>query len=156
MSDAVKDFWHAFVQSGAYPPGVNGQDVPPAGWFGDNPALADELGQLVYDGVKTATCGALWEWEYDGDPLPEVGQLEIVLDGQNRPICVMEITEVEIKPYNEVDADFAYEEGEDDRTLASWRAAHWSYFSRVLGRVGRTPEETMPLICQRFRVIYRA
>lgn len=77
------------------------------------------------------------------------------MDGENSPLCITEVTSVEIKPFNEVDADFAYAEGEDERTLAAWRGAHWRYFSRVLPRIGRTPEETMPLVCVRFRVLLK-
>jgi uncharacterized protein YhfF len=155
MNEQVRAFWQTFVRSAVCPPGVKADEIPVAEGFGDNPQLANELGQLVYAGVKTATCGALWEYEDLGDPLPKVGDLEIVTDGQDRPTCVIEITEVTIKPYNEVSADFAYAEGEDDRTLASWRREYWKYFSRVLPSIGRRPEETMPLVCQRFRVIFR-
>lgn len=156
MREQIEHFWNAFLQSAACPPGVNPEKTPAAFAFGDNPALADELGQLVYAGTKTATCGTLWEWEHDGDPLPQVGQLEIVLDGQGKPLCVIEMVEVTLKPYNEVDASFAYAEGEDERTLEAWRREHWKYFSRVLPRIGRVPEETMPLVCQQFRVVFRA
>lgn len=156
MSEQIERFWKDFLQSAACPPGVNPEKTSSAFAFGDNPALADELGQLVYAGTKTATCGTLWEWEHDGDPLPQVGQIEIVLDGQGKPLCVIEMVEVTIKPYNEVDASFAYAEGEDERTLEAWRREHWKYFSRVLPRIGRMPEETMPLVCQRFRVVFRA
>jgi len=156
MSEQIWAFWQSFAQSPAAPPSVRADAPAPAYGFGDNVALANELAQLVYTGTKTATCGTLWEWEADGEPIPQVGQLEIVLDGQGRPLCVTEITSVQIKPYNEVDADFAYAEGEDDRTLASWRREHWRYFSRVLPRIGRTPVETMLLVCIRFRVIFKA
>jgi uncharacterized protein YhfF len=53
-----------------------------------------------------------------------------------------------------VDALFAYEEGEGDRSLAWWRDAHWRYFSRVCERIQRRPEEDMPLVCERFRVVF--
>ena len=155
QNEQVQQFWQAFVRSAACPPSVCEDQPVLAEGFGDNPALADELGQLVYDGVKTATCGTLWEYEYGSHPLPQVGQLEIVLDGQGKPLCITEITAIETKPYNEVASDFAYAEGEDDRTLDSWRRAHWRYFSRTLATIGRTPEETMPLVCVRFRVLFK-
>ncbi|HAX69534.1 MAG TPA: ASCH domain-containing protein, partial [Anaerolineae bacterium] len=34
--------------------------------FGDNPALADELGNLVLSGRKSATCSSVWEYEAKG------------------------------------------------------------------------------------------
>ena len=123
--------------------------------FGDFPELADELGGLIVARTKTATCGAVWAYEAEGSPLPTVGLLTVVLGGNNEPLCVIETTEAEIRPFNEVDAQFAYEEGEDDRSLASWRHEHWKFFSRVLPRdYGLEPAEDMPLVCERFRVVY--
>ena len=123
--------------------------------FGDFPELADELGGLIVAGSKTATCGAVCAYEAEGSPLPTVGMLTVVLGGKNEPLCVIETTEAVIRPFNEVDAQFAYAEGEDERTLEAWRREHWKYFSRVLPRdYGLEPAEDMPLICERFRVVY--
>jgi uncharacterized protein YhfF len=85
--------------------------------------------------------------------LPEVGLKTIVLDGQGEPLCIVETTEVVVRPYQEVDASFAYEEGEGDRSLEYWRDAHWRFFSRTLPTIGREPTVDMPLVCERFRVI---
>lgn len=49
---------------------------------------------------------------------------------------------------------FAAAEGEGDRSLAYWRAAHWRYFSRTLLTISRAPAEDMPLVCERFRLLY--
>jgi uncharacterized protein YhfF len=129
--------------------------MPVAEAYGDSPQLADELGQLIYLGTKTATCASLWEYEFEGIPIPKVGQLEIVLDGRNQPLAITEMLEVVIRPYNEVDAGFASEEGEGDRSLEYWRTGHWRFFSRVLAKIGRQPDTMMPLICQRFKVVFR-
>jgi uncharacterized protein YhfF len=122
--------------------------------WGDSPGLASELGALIAAGTKTATCSALWEYEAEGESLPEVGSKTIVLDGDNDPLCIVETTEVAVRPYDEVDARFAYEEGEGDRSLAYWRDAHWRFFSRTLPDIGKEPTMEMPLVCERFRVIY--
>ncbi len=50
--------------------------------------------------------------------------------------------------YNEVDAAFAHEEGEGDRSLTHWRAAHRNYF----GRQDKFSEDMM-LMCERFRLV---
>lgn len=122
--------------------------------FGDSPDLANELGALIVSGTKTATCSALWEWEAEGDPLPEVGAKSVVLDGNGEPLCIIETTEVEVRPYNETDARFAYEEGEGIRSLEYWQRAHWNFFSRTLPKIDKRPAPDMPLVCERFRVIY--
>ena len=134
-------------------------DVNPAylvDQFGDNADLANELGQLVLAGIKTATCSALWEWEAEQSSPPTVGVNTIVLDGEQHPICIIETTAVEIRPFNEVDASMAYDEGEGDRTLAYWRQEHWNYFSRVLPKIGKQPTPTMLLVCEHFQVVYRS
>ena len=127
--------------------------TPEAWGFGDGPDMADRLGALVVSGVKTATCGALWEYEHEKSPLPDMGELGIVLDGKGAPLCLIETTNVTILPFDEVPADFAYAEGEGDRTLANWREAHWDFFSRFLPTIGIEPARDMPLVCERFRVL---
>ena len=122
---------------------------------GDSHEIAGELGALIASGSKTATCSALWEYEAEGEPLPETGLKTIVLDGNGDPMCIIETTEVEVRPYSEVDARFAYEEGEGDRSLEYWREAHWRFFSRTLPNIGKEPATDMPLVYERFRVIYR-
>jgi uncharacterized protein YhfF len=111
--------------------------------FGDGPALADELLELVLNGVKTATCST-----EDEPNTSTPGELWIVLDGSGAPRCVIETLEVTYRRFGDVDAPFAYEEGEGDRSLAYWRDAHRRYF----GRQGKFSEDMM-LMCERFRLV---
>jgi uncharacterized protein YhfF len=111
--------------------------------FGDSPALADELLELVLKGVKTATCST-----EDEPNMSKPGERWIVLDGRGHPRCVIESTEVSFRRYGEVDAAFAHDEGEGDRSLAYWRSAHRRYFERL----GRFSEDMM-LMCERFRLV---
>ena len=111
--------------------------------FGDGPELADELLDLVINGIKTATCST-----EDEPNTSKPGEGWIVLDGRGCPSCVIETTEITYRGFGEVDAAFAYEEGEGDRSLAYWREAHRRYF----GRLGRFSEDMM-LMCERFRLV---
>ena len=111
--------------------------------YGDSPALADRLLDLVMQGVKTATCST-----EDEPNTSSPGERWIVLDGSAWPRCVIETTEVTYRRYNEVDAQFAYDEGEGDRSLAYWREAHRNYFTRL----GRFSDDMM-LMCERFRLV---
>ena len=111
--------------------------------FGDNPALADELLDLVMKGVKTATCST-----EDEPNTSSPGEQWVVLDSHGNPRCVIETTEVTYRKFGEVDAAFAHDEGEGDRSLAWWRDAHRRYF----GRLGRFSED-MTLMCERFRLV---
>ena len=117
--------------------------------------MADELGALIAAGTKTATCSALWEWEAESETPPETGAVTIVLDGSGQPLCIVETVEVTIRKYNEVDAEFARQEGEGDLSLNYWREAHRTFFSRSLPKIGKEFSEEMPLVCERFRLIYK-
>lgn len=123
--------------------------------WGDNPELADELGDLIARNIKTATCSAVWEWESEGKPIPHEGLLTVVLNGGGEPLCIVETTEVTVRNYNEVDSDFAQAEGEGDFSLDYWRQAHRNYFSRTLPKIGKEFSEDMSLVCERFKVIYK-
>jgi uncharacterized protein YhfF len=121
---------------------------------GDNSALMDGLGQLVAQVTKTATTSLLWEYAHDGESIPEVGELSIILSGAGLPLRVIETTEVRVMPFDQVDEQFAYDEG--DRTLAYWRDAHRRFFGRVCARIGRTVADDMLVVCERFRLVYKA
>jgi len=54
-----------------------------------------------------------------------------------------------------VDADFAHDEGEGDLSLEYWQEAHKTFFSRVLPKIGKQFSKDMPLVCERFRLIYK-
>lgn len=123
--------------------------------FGDNPELVTELANLIVSGEKTATCSCIWEYQEEGNEIPNVGLKTIVLDGNDVPRCIIETTEVEIKKYSEVEADFAGDEGEGDKSLDYWRKAHKRYFTSTLPNIGREFSEDMPLVCERFKVIYK-
>jgi len=151
--ETVKQYWDRFLASLPPDSPYRTKTYVAEGW-GDNPRLADELGALIVQGSKTATCSALREWEAEGNPIPEAGLITIALDGGGEPLCIVETVEVTIRKYNEVDADFAREEGEGDLSLHYWREAHKNYFSRVLKKIDREFSEEMLLVCERFRVIY--
>nr|WP_245354179.1 ASCH domain-containing protein [Brachybacterium sacelli] len=126
----------------------------PEAWaFGATPAHADELLTLVLEGTKTATASSLWDYEDDAEPLPAVGDLSIILDGAEAPRAVLEVTAIDIVPFDEVGAEHARAEGEDDRTLASWRRVHEHFWSTYSTR-GSAPD--MPVLCERFRLIHSA
>ncbi len=156
MNDGVliEAFWNQYRLS--LPEGDRLPAAPPEAWyFCDNEAAARELGELVRAGIKTATCSLLWVYEAQGEKVPAAGDLSVIIDWQGNPLCLIETTEVAIRPYREVDGQFAYDEGEGDRSLAYWREVHWRFFTRECAQIGRQPAEDMPLVCERFRVLFR-
>lgn len=158
----IESFWalarrYARMESlPGYLPSNMGELVPPPAWsFGATPELADELLALVLAGRKTATAGALWDYEADEEPLPEVGSLSIILDGAGHPRALIRTSDVRTVPFDEVNEEHAFLEGEDDRTLASWRRIHQWFFTEHASHT-RGFDESMPIVLERFELLYSA
>lgn len=125
-------------------------------WFGgSDTALADELAELVIHGPKRATTWLLRDHETGLEPyFPKAGDHFLLVDGANRPRGVLQTAQVDICRFADVDEQFAWDEGEDDRTLASWRRAHIWYFERQAATQGFVFDETMPVVLERFRLVW--
>jgi uncharacterized protein YhfF len=136
---------------------AQGVELPPgpvrADGYGDSPQLSAALLALIREGRKRAGTGLLWAMQAEAEDIPQVGQIEIVVDHRNEPAFVTRITRVEVLPYNQVTAEYAAIEGEGDGSLDFWRKAHWAFFSRECKRIGREPTETMPVVCSVFEVL---
>jgi uncharacterized protein YhfF len=112
--------------------------------FGDSGELADRLLALVLEGKKRATCWAVAE----GMKGAELGKCMVARDGSGRPRAVLRTLELTQRRFDEVDASFAYDEGEGDRSLDYWRAAHQCYFTRL-----KLYQPDMMLWCERFELV---
>ena len=112
--------------------------------FGDSPALADRLLELVLTGKKRATCWPAAE----GAKGAEVGKQWIAKDGQGSPRAVLETLELTRRRFVDVDESFAYDEGEGDLSLEYWRQAHSEYFTGQ-----GTFSNDMDLYCERFKLV---
>jgi uncharacterized protein YhfF len=122
--------------------------------FGYGREQGDRLLAYVLQGPKRATAGALWTYERQGEPVPCVGEYSVVTDGSGVGRCVIMTSSVEIIAFDAVDARFAFCEGEGDRSLEYWRMVHWEYFTRDLAGFGLEPSLDMPIVCERFEVLY--
>jgi uncharacterized protein YhfF len=78
----------------------------------------------------------------------------VVVDSAGRPRCIWRTTEVTVKPLAEVDDAFAWDEGEGDRTRASWLANHRAFFGRQAATQGFVVTDAEPTVFERFRVVW--
>ena len=153
MNPRVQAFWCKYLATlGEHHP--HRHLTPEVFAFGDTPELADELAALVLAGVKRATASLAIEFSAVGEPLPAPGDVCIVLRGNGLPAAIIERTGVVRVLFGDVDAAFAAREGEDDGSLATWRANHRDYFARVCARLGGAFDDRTPVLCQSFEVIW--
>lgn len=120
--------------------------------FGDSPDLQDQLAALVIAGDKRATAG-LDRW-YDDTSRPRPGDLALILNGRGEPVCIILTTRIDVKPVTAVDAEFAFEEGEGDKTLSWWLDAHRAYWRREAEREGFSYSDDLDVCCERFDLVW--
>jgi len=116
---------------------------------------AGEIADLVLRGIKTATGSLKWEYDAKGKRIPQPGDLSVITDGKGQPLCVIEDTEIQVVPYERLDARFAFDSGEGDRSLESTRKGYWDYVVSECTRLKRRPTRKTPLVCEWFRVVYK-
>ena len=147
--ETIKQYWENFREK------YNLSDNLPEAWmFGDgSEVMGNELVELVIRGVKRATCSAKCLHDIEGEDIPVEGQYNIVLNGKNEPACIIQYTQIDITPMNEVTEAFAALEGEGDLSYQYWYDEHERFFRKELGSFNLDFSIDIDLVCQQFRVV---
>ena len=154
MPDSCAELWSEFLGSDSEA-AVSAAQATYASWqFGYGVEQGDRLLAVVLAGPKRATAGSLWVYEREGEPVPRVGDFSVVTDGSGVARCIVRTTSVAITPFDQVDEQFAYDEGEGDRTLKYWHEVHWDFFVRELRSLDLVATPDMPIVCERFEVVF--
>lgn len=150
--DAATVMWRAYAEhrGGA---GLDDADYT-VEHFGDTAGLADGLLEIVLSGRKRATAELVSEFAYRGDPLPRIGSHWIACVSTGAPRIVIRSTSLRIGPFTSADAAFAFAEGEDDRTLASWQREHRRYWERTTAARGAVWSESEEIVFEYFAVVW--
>lgn len=98
--------------------------------------LRRRLVDAVLRGEKTATASLREQYEpFTSDPLPQVGERFVLLGYSDEACGIIEVTAVDVMGLDEVDLQFAIDEGEGHTSTKEWRAAGLRYWAshRVTG-----------------------
>jgi uncharacterized protein YhfF len=148
---AVEVFWRAACDA---TPELDSNASYAVWSFGDSQELCDHVLAETLAGRNRATASLKWDYESDPGRLPQVGDVAVVTDWAGAPRAVLVTRHVDIVRYADVDEDFARAEGYMADPLREWRDVHWAYFSRRCIDLGRTPTPDMPVVCERFDLVY--
>jgi uncharacterized protein YhfF len=143
--DEIERFWLDYQK--ACNPQVEGFS---AAAFGSTRAFADEHALLIREGTKRAHATLERDFEAEGDDLPRPGDHVVVLDGRGSPSAIVRTRHVERRFFNDIDAEFAFENGEGDRTLAWWLIAYRQEFAERAEAQGFQVGERAVLILELF------
>ena len=120
------------------------------------PEIADEILDALLRGDKRATTGLHCLYELEQEPLPQVGDYSVILDSKGLPHCITRITKVEITRFRDISSEYAFIEGEGDKSLTYWKDAHRTVFSRECREdAGIAFHEDMECVCEYFEVVYQ-
>lgn len=151
---SVIGMWHEYLKSIGEDPRLTSKIY--SSWhFGRTRKIADELVDLVVAGRKTATSSLLCETEFENAPIPAEGDLSIVTGGDGIARCIIRTRAVNVLSFEAVPAEFAWKEGEDDRSLESWRSVHERCFLIDCDSIGIKFDRQRPVICEEFEVVYK-
>lgn len=118
--------------------------------IGSTPEEANRGAALILSGVKTATSSA--PWHYPDGKLPFTGALSALIDGEGKPLAVLETTRIAVTPFGELAEDFAFDYGEGDRSLAWFRSDIGAWYRQEAERHGVEFNDETELICEWFEV----
>ena len=108
-------------------PVVDGMRSAEIGTCGE---MRARLNALILAGTKRATAGLLHEYEAEGEPIEQPGELLALVDDDLRRVATLRVTKVEVSRFADVPDAFALAEGEGDRSGDEFRAGHLRFWTR--------------------------
>lgn len=121
------------------------------GEYGNPGPLRNQLVKALVSGQKTATSSLHRHYLDAGEALPTVGQTELVIGSAGMPVCLLEISRVDVVRAQDVTDDFVRAEGEGFDTWDEWWSAHRSFWSEGDEGIPTTPEDLV--VCQWLRLV---
>lgn len=135
---------------------MRAEDLPVAEFAFPGP-LRDQLVAAILAGTKTTTTGLVADYEHEGEPLPQPGLRQAVVDSAGHRVTVIETTAVRVIRLADVDLAHAVGEGEGYASVADWRAGHEQFWHseemrQALGDPGFTVDDDSLVVAQTFRL----
>ena len=146
----IKEYWERFIRLN---PEYKNKEYET--WnFCYGEYLPNKLIGLVKEGRKTGTSSALEMYDGSDETVPEAGGISIITYGNGLPGCIIETKDVMIRKFEEITDEEARLEGEGDLSLSYWRNAHEWFFKLEYEEKGLEFTEDIPVVFERFEVIY--
>jgi uncharacterized protein YhfF len=148
-TDEIEPFWLAYQRACEIKvPGFA------ATALAETQSVADELAELVLAGVKRAHATLHRDFQQALDALPQIGDHLVVLDGAGTPRAIVRTTRVELRHFNEIDDEFAFDAGEGDLTLRWWLTAHRQDYAERAERDCFEVDERIELVLEWFERVW--
>jgi len=152
LQPTAQAFWRRYLKSVGL---RDSDDLLVTASIPGNKQIADSLVSLYLDGTKKAGSGLVLDYEKAGDPLPKVGNYWIILDSNEKPVCIVKTIRIEIHSFEDVPPEVARAEGEGDLSLDYWHESHKEFFTPFLAELEIEDLNTALIVTEFFEIVYR-
>ncbi|GLY17585.1 ASCH domain-containing protein [Kineosporia rhizophila] len=116
--------------------------------LGSKGAMRAELNGLVLAGLKRGTAGLYSDYAAEGEELEQAGEVMVLVDDDLTEVGRIEVTGVQVVPFEQVTDEFARSEGEGFADWEEWALAHRRFWESA----GETVSGDTPVACVSFRL----
>ena len=109
---------------------------------------------FIKEGEKVGTFSLPWLMESEKIPASHIGQPIILLSYDGKPEIVVQITDIEETTFGEIDYEVTKIDGPPVRDPEVWIPLHREYWNNILKPYGRSCTDDMPVIVERFKLVY--
>ena len=120
--------------------------------LGRTPELCARLNGYILARQKTGVFSQ--PEDFPDGRLPRAGELAVLVDFSDEPQCLIRYDECALLPLSAVGPEHVAVETAALRDVAAWRRFHRSYWEPVLAARGEAFSTDMPIVFQRFTVLY--
>lgn len=145
-------YWQRYVD--AYLGKEDLRDVFVSAGYAGNPQITDELLALYLSGKKTAGSSLVEDFLSAGDPLPQVGNHWIYLNGKGEPSCILKTEKIIMNKFKDVPVAIAMAEGEGDLSIEYWKRVHTELYTPFLNTWRIADLNNATVITEFFRIVY--
>lgn len=148
----ITEFWETYLKK----TNQNPEDAVYSGElsFSERGITASVQLNLVLSGSKTAIFTPFETFQINLEPIPISGEVYVVTDSENEPKCIIEVTDVNVVPFNEISWELAQRDGENEN-LDEWREKMQDFIEEDAALCGFEAKPDTKIVCEIFRVIYR-
>ena len=109
---------------------------------------------FIKEGEKVGTFSLPWLMQSENIPASHTGQPIILLSYDGKPEIVVQITDIAETTFGEIDYDVTKIDGPPVRDPEVWIPLHREYWNNILKPYGRSCTDDMPVIVERFQLVY--
>lgn len=149
------DFLNANEAAGARSTSAPGREHIPSAWaFGLGETMETELAELVVAGIKRATATSVESLRHSDEHPARPGDHSVIYDGAQRARCIIRTESVHTASLSSVTDEFAWREGEGDRSRDYWLEAHRRFFRAEHDELGIPYSDDIPVVFEEFVVVW--